>query len=959
MIIINVDKNNMQVLSNETITSGSINAYTCKFTFSDDWEGLTKSAVFRAGDKYIECLLADDDTVSVPWECMTTAGVELFVGLRGVAGEETETKDDDILLPSVWCLIGTVRKGTTAGEEPEPPTPSAWEQILMKINSLEENKQNVLTAGDNISISYDNVISASAYDDTELRASVGANTEEIYKNAADIAANAEAISGLETSKQDTLTAGANITISPEGVISAVVGASYDDTEIRAELSDVKNSVNTNTSAISANAEAIAVLETSKQDTLTAGANITISPDGVISAVGGASYDDTKVKADIAANSAAIAANSSAISANAEAISGLETSKQDALTAGDNITISPEGVISAVVGESYDDTEIRAEISDVKNSVNTNTSAISANAEAISGLETSKQNKLTAGDNITISPEGLISAKDELYDDTEIRAEISDVKNSVNANTSAISANTEEIARLKTSKQNKLSAGANISISADNVISSAMYDDTSIRSQIDNISARVDSNSDSIVTNANNIASLRGSIMTKQDELTAGANITISENNVISAASYNDTELRNLIANKQDALTAGDNITINNNVISSAMYDDTQIQASVLSNFNSIQTLKTGKQDVLTAGTNITIENNVISATGGASDDKMDKVNPTGSGILTILGGSSAVGNGCTSSGVYAHAEGNSCTASGDYSHSEGNGCTASGPVSHAEGESCTASGYSSHAGGEGATSRHNHAIAYGYHISTTNDNQACFGRYNKGYASITSTKDFLIIGNGDGPNAWVTGGAQDSNAFRVTEKGATYAQGAYSSSGADYAEYVYEWEDGNTENEDRRGYFVTVRNKKLRKAEAGDYVVGITSGNPSVIGNGDEDWRGRWLRDEFGSVVYKDVEVNDYAEDGETITGTHIEHVRQQSKDYDSSQEYIERKDRPEWSCVGMIGVLYVRDDGTCIPGDFCKCGNGGVATYTSERGFDTFFVLERTDDNIIKVQLR
>ena len=842
MIIINVDKNNMQVLSNETITSGSINAYTCKFTFSDDWEGLTKSAVFRVSDKYIECLLSDDDTVSIPWECMTTAGAELFVGLRGVAGEETETKDDDIVLPSVWCLIGTVRKGTTAGEEPEPPTPSAWEQILMKINSLEENKQNVLTAGDNISISNDNVISASAYDDTELRASVDANTEEISKNAADIATNTEAIAGLDTSKQNKLTAGDNITISPEGVISAVVGESYDDTEIRAEISDVKNSVNTNTENI--------------------------------------------------------AANSSAISANTEAIAGLETSKQNKLTAGDNITISPEGVISAVVGASYDDTEIR--------------SMISANTA------------------------------------------------SIEANSSDISANTEEIARLKTSKQNKLSAGANISISADNVISSAMYDDTSIRSQIDNISARVDSNSDSIVTNANNIASLRGSVMAKQDELTAGANITISENNVISAASYNDTELRNLIANKQDALVAGDNITINNNVISSAMYDDTQIQASVLSNFNSIQTLKTGKQDVLTAGTNITIENNVISATGGgASDDKMDKVNPTGSGILTILGGSSAVGNGCTSSGVYAHAEGNSCTASGDYSHSEGNGCTASGPMSHAEGESCTASGSSSHAGGEGATSRHNHAIAYGYHISTTNDSQACFGRYNKGYASITSTQDLLIIGNGDGPNAWLTGGAQDSNAFRVTEKGATYAQGAYSSSGADYAEYVYEWEDGNTENEDRRGYFVTVRNKKLRKAEAGDYIVGITSGNPSVIGNGDEDWRGRWLRDEFGSVVYKDVEVNDYAEDGETITGTHIEHVRQQSKDYDSSLEYIERKDRPEWSCVGMIGILYVRDDGTCIPGDFCKCGNGGIATYTSERGFDTFFVLERTGDNIIKVQLR
>ena len=728
-----------------------------------------------------------------------------------------ETKDDDVVLPSVWCRIGTVRKGTTAGEEPEPPTPSAWEQILMKINSLEENKQNVLTAGDNITISDDNVISASAYDDTELRASVDANTEEISKNAADIATNAEAIAGLETSKQDALTAGDNITISPDGLISAK-DELYDDTEIRAEISDVKNSVNTNTSAISA---------------------------------------------------------------NAEAISGLETSKQNKLTAGDNITISPDGVISAK-DELYDDTEIRAELSDVKNSVNTNTSAISANTEAISGLETSKQNKLTAGDNITISPEGVISAVvGASYDDTEIRSMISANTASIEANSSDISANTEEIARLKTSKQNKLSAGANISISADNVISSAMYDDTSIRSQIDNISARVDSNSDSIVTNANNIASLRGSVMAKQDELTAGANITISENNVISAASYNDTELRNLIANKQDALMAGDNITI---------------------------------------------ENNIISATSGSSGDKMDRVNPEGSGTLTITG-NSVIGLNCTATGAYANASGQDCSASGTCSQ----------------------------AGGYDSSTSKSYSIVHGAGLVGTYDYQAVFGRYN----TSSEASNLLVVGVGDGPNAWMFGTSEKANAFRVTEAGATYANGSYYSSGADYAEYVYEWEDGNAENEDRRGYFVTVKNKKLRKAESGDYIVGITSGNPSIVGNGDEDWHGRWVRDELGSVVYKDIEVNDYADDGITVTGTHTITRKMQSEDYDSSLAYIERKDRPEWSCVGMIGILYVRDDGTCIPGDFCKCGNGGIATYTSERGFDTFFVLERTGDNIIKVQLR
>ena len=102
----------------------------------------------------------------------------------------------------------------------------------------------------------------------------------------------------------------------------------------------------------------------------------------------------------------------------------------------------------------------------------------------------------------------------------------------------------------------------------------------------------------------------------QPKLTAGENITISADNVISATDTGLTQeqVNTLIDSKnlQPKLTAGTNITIEGNVISAT---DTGL------NETEVNTLIDNKnlQPKLTAGTNITIDaNNVISATGGGS-----------------------------------------------------------------------------------------------------------------------------------------------------------------------------------------------------------------------------------------------------------------------------------------------------------------------------------------------------
>ena len=329
--------------------------------------------------------------------------------------------------------------------------------------------------------------------------------------------------------------------------------------------------------------------------------------------------------------------------------------------------------------------------------------------------------------------------------------------------------------------------------------------------------------------------------------------------------------------------------------------------------------------------------------------------------------SHAEGYNTAASSSYSHAEGSGTTASGTYSHAEGNGTIASGSNSHAEGTNTTANGNTSHAEGRDTTASGNYSHAEGYYTTASGNYshsqnaftiaqgyaQTAIGRYNIAQGnptSITATDDAFIIGNG-------TSSSARSNAFRVTFDGKAYGLSAYNSSGADYAEY-FEWEDGNTENEDRVGYFVTLDGEKIRKANStDDYILGVVSANATVIGDtASENWHKKYITDEFGRIQYEYVDVPAVLDDeGNEIEPARQDYVMKINPEWDSSQEYIPREERPEWSIVGMMGKLTVRDDGTCQVNGYCKSDNDGIAT-SSENGYR---VMKRVSENIIQILVK
>ena len=254
--------------------------------------------------------------------------------------------------------------------------------------------------------------------------------------------------------------------------------------------------------------------------------------------------------------------------------------------------------------------------------------------------------------------------------------------------------------------------------------------------------------------------------------------------------------------------------------------------------------------------------------------------------------------------------------------------------------------------------------------NSAKDYQCVIGKAASSGTATTSSSNkggsIFVIGNGriysDGT------GLSQSNAFRVIDTGIVYSNGSYNSSGADYAEYE-EWADGNITNEDRVGFFVTYdenSKKKIRKANAGEWILGVVSGQPCVIGNSDEHWMGRYILDDFGRFIeetfeYEEIEID--SETGDEITVTKTGTKWKENPAYDKEREYISRSERPEWDAVGWVGVLNVRDDGTCKPNGFCKCADGGIATSATLEDFSyltpIFRVIDRVTDNVVRAAIR
>ena len=505
--------------------------------------------------------------------------------------------------------------------------------------------------------------------------------------------------------------------------------------------------------------------------------------------------------------------------------------------------------------------------------------------------------------------------------------------------------------------------------------------------------------------------------TKLDGIATGANKTTVDSS-LSSTSTNPVQnkvINTALSEKASSSHSHSNATTSSSGFLSSSDKSKLDGIAEGANKYSLPTASPSTLGGIKVGSNLSISNGVLSAEAGGVGKSLagQSVSPTygtsatageGAEIFNdyrdrtyqLLNGKYIAESGNIASGQYSHAEGGGTTASGDNSHAEGCESTASGKHSHAEGRTTTASGYRSHAEGRDSTAKGNDSHAEGGGTTASGDNshaegnaclaegvnshaegaqceakgrcshagglwtkanayQSVIGKYNseKQGCSDESSQDsessLFIVGNGKE-------NLIRSNAFRTAADGQSFGLKAFGASGADFAEY-FEWLDGNPNDEDRRGKFVTLDGEKIKLANAGDFIVGVVSSMAAFIGNtSSEQWQGRYLQDVFGDWIQEEVEIPEKTDE---VTGKVIPaHTAVQyalNPDYDPEQEYVARQFRKEWSPIGMLGQVVVVDDGTCTVGGFCNAGVDGIGT-AAENGYK---VMKRIDNTHVKVLVK
>ena len=137
MFHLEISKNRVNLKEREVLVSGASKSHLVQFAFSSDWEGLNRTAVFRAGEVSRSEVLSHTNQCHIPWEVLEMTGRILWAGVEGTDGE-------GLVLPTVWCALGCISPGAHPGDdEAQPPTPDVYSQLLAVANKAAETAKSV------------------------------------------------------------------------------------------------------------------------------------------------------------------------------------------------------------------------------------------------------------------------------------------------------------------------------------------------------------------------------------------------------------------------------------------------------------------------------------------------------------------------------------------------------------------------------------------------------------------------------------------------------------------------------------------------------------------------------------------------------------------------------------------------------------------------------------------------
>lgn len=143
---IKVNSHTLEIEQNVDINAGEYNITTLNFEFSNEYEGLTKMAVFSNCETSIKTAILNNQC-TIPFEVLEEPG-QVLLGVYGYEGE-----DDSLELRySPEPQYFNVKHGSyQEGGEPTIPPRSEWEQLVEEINQAitETNNLNISATKEN------------------------------------------------------------------------------------------------------------------------------------------------------------------------------------------------------------------------------------------------------------------------------------------------------------------------------------------------------------------------------------------------------------------------------------------------------------------------------------------------------------------------------------------------------------------------------------------------------------------------------------------------------------------------------------------------------------------------------------------------------------------------------------------------------------------------------------------
>lgn len=294
------------VTENETLTSGMINA-KIKFEFSSDWHsGISRTAIFTAGDvtKVVLDSYWENNVCSIPQECLEKSDEILMVGVYGADNANT------VAIPTVWATVGKIRKGYEGYEDVSTGTLPIWAQVQSAAAQSAQAAKDAQTAAET---------AQGKAETAQSKAETAQGKAESAQTAAESAA-ASASGSASAAAESAASASASETASAESAQTATEKASTAEAAAQA--------------AQSAKADA----ESAKAAAVTAGAS---AEDANASAQSAKTAVQSAKTAAQTAQSKAEAANTSAQTAKADA-EAANTSAQSAKTAAESAKSAAAG-----------------------------------------------------------------------------------------------------------------------------------------------------------------------------------------------------------------------------------------------------------------------------------------------------------------------------------------------------------------------------------------------------------------------------------------------------------------------------------------------------------------------------------------------------------------------------------------------------------------------------------------